>query len=534
MDSTDLDPRDLFDWSVSPGTHRLAGVRAVIIDAGAFTLLPSLLAEAVGEQAVPRLLRDLGFAQGWLLADRVQAAIPATAIRPWPFLAYCAATLGLGRIVYDDAAFPGPVVCRDAFEAERVSHDPGLPRDARRCDRLAGFISGVASRVLGRSVLFTEQACVRHGPDYCRFVPAPDAREIAVLIARLRTASASIAANDATRTPRPPQHSFHNDLGLGLRSPHMQEVMKNAAHVAPVDSTVLITGESGVGKERLAQFLHHHSRRVGRAYVPVNCAAIAESLLESELFGHKRGAFTGATDDKPGLFEAAHGGTILLDEIGEISLTVQAKLLRVLQDHHIRRVGDIAYKHVDVRIVAATNRDLRQEVTAGRFREDLFYRLNVVELHVPALRERPEDLRDLLRTLLARTAHGMKRAIDGYAPEALNALLGYHWPGNIRELENAIEHACVLAEGSRITLDDLPADLRQARRLLIETVAIKTLRDMEREHILAALRAVGGHRERAAELLQVPRTTFFRKLRKLRIAPEPMHRAIQNGTPVPK
>lgn len=417
--------------------------------------------------------------------------------------------------------------------AERAPHDTALPPDALHCYRLAGFISGVASRVLGRAVLFTEQDCVRHGPEYCRFVPAADPADASLIIVRLRGAPAASTAA-ALDDPRASRRATEDDLGLGTRSPQMREVMVMAANVAPVDSTVLITGESGVGKERIAQFLHERSRRAARAYVPVNCEAIAETLLESELFGHRRGAFTGANEDKPGLFETAHGGTIFLDEIGEISLNVQAKLLRVLQDRHIRRVGDTALRHIDVRIVAATNRDLRREVVAGHFREDLFYRLNVVELHVPALRERPEDLRDLLRTLLARTARSMKRPTDGYTPEALNALLTYHWPGNIRELENAIERACALAVGSRIMLADLPSDVRHTKRAIVDTVSIKTLREMEREHILAALRAVNGNRERAAVLLQIPRTTFFRKLRALRITAEHVHGAIQNGTPVPK
>jgi transcriptional regulator with PAS, ATPase and Fis domain len=265
----------------------------------------------------------------------------------------------------------------------------------------------------------------------------------------------------------------------------------------------------------------------------VNCAAIPEHLLESELFGHRRGAFTGATEDKQGLFEAAHGGTLFLDEVGELSLPVQAKLLRVLQDHNIRRLGDTTHRHVDVRIVAATNRDLRQEIAAQRFREDLFYRLNGVELRVPALRERPEDLRYLVRSLLTKAARSMKRPVEGYTPDALDALLAYRWPGNIRELENAIDRACALAVSSRIELAHLPDHVRHAPALPIAVLNIRTLRDIEREHILTTLQAVGGNRKRAAELLQIPLTTFFRKLRKLRITAQLVDRAIQNGTAVP-
>ena len=242
----------------------------------------------------------------------------------------------------------------------------------------------------------------------------------------------------------------------------MRQLVDLARRVAKVDSTVLITGESGSGKERIARLVHEESTRAAGPFIAVNCGAITETLLESELFGHARGAFTGATQDRPGLFEAANGGTLLLDEVGEVSPGMQVKLLRALQEREIRRVGENKSRRVDVRVVAATNRDLAHGVAGGAFRQDLYYRLKVVELHVPPLRERRDDILPLARVLLADAALRMKRKIAGLAPGAADQLLRYEWPGNVRELENAMERAVALARGSRVELEDLPEEVRQA------------------------------------------------------------------------
>ena len=236
----------------------------------------------------------------------------------------------------------------------------------------------------------------------------------------------------------------------------MRHIFDLVTRIAPLDSTVLITGESGVGKERIAKYIHEHSRRKTQPYVAINCGAVSETLLDSELFGHGRGAFTGASHERVGLFEAANGGTIFLDEIGEMPLTMQVKLLRVLQEREVRRLGENRPRPVDVRILAATNRRLDQEVAARRFREDLHYRLRVVECRIPPLRERPEDLRALIRSLLDRANKAVPCTATGFTPLALDVLLRYHWPGNVRELAHAIERACALAAGPLIDVHDLP------------------------------------------------------------------------------
>jgi two-component system, NtrC family, response regulator HydG len=284
--------------------------------------------------------------------------------------------------------------------------------------------------------------------------------------------------------------------------------------VAKVDSTVLITGESGSGKERVARLVHEESTRAAGPFVAVNCGAITETLLESELFGHARGAFTGATQDRPGLFEAANNGTLLLDEVGEVSPGMQVKLLRALQEREIRRVGENKNRKVDVRVLAATNRDLAHGVAGGSFRQDLYYRLKVVELRVPALRERRDDILPLARVLLADAALQMKRKITGLSPDTADQLLRYEWPGNVRELENGMERAVALARGTRVELEDLPEEIRHAVTAPVATKGkVRPLDEVEKEYILAALELNAGNQTHTAEQLHIGSATLYRKLK---------------------
>jgi transcriptional regulator with PAS, ATPase and Fis domain len=297
----------------------------------------------------------------------------------------------------------------------------------------------------------------------------------------------------------------------GPQSAAMQRMMAVATRVAPLDSTVLITGESGVGKERLARWLHDASPRARGPFVAVNCGALADTLLESELFGHARGAFTGAVHDRRGVFEAAQGGTLFLDEIGEVSPAMQVKLLRVIQERQVMRVGETKPRSVDVRLIAATNRDLVQEVAHHRFRRDLYYRLRVIDLHVPPLRDRPDELLRLAHTLLSQTAARLRRSIVGYTPRALECLLDYAWPGNIRELEHAIERACAVVTGPEIDVDDLPDHV--CRALPPHTSSRDALAERELAYIRAVLDRHHGHRRRAAQELGMSLSTLKRRLR---------------------
>jgi len=308
--------------------------------------------------------------------------------------------------------------------------------------------------------------------------------------------------------------------GLIGRTPQMIELYKEIARVAPTSSTVLIVGESGTGKELIARAIHAHSLRAHGPFVAVNCGALTETLLEAELFGHVRGSFTGAVADKKGLFEEAHGGTIFLDEISETTPALQVKLLRALQEGEIKRVGETRARRVDVRVIAATNRDLEAEVKAGRFREDLYYRLSVVTLRVPPLRERREDIPLLATHFLRRALRQTGRAL-AFSPAALALLMAYTWPGNVRELENSIEYAVIHARGGLIAPEDLPEKVRSAVPSLRRGRApasleatlfhdLPSLDELERRYLLYVLDVVNGNRSRAAEILGIDRRTLYR------------------------
>lgn len=311
---------------------------------------------------------------------------------------------------------------------------------------------------------------------------------------------------------------FESILG---KSPQMQRLLEQVAQVARTDATVLIEGESGTGKELSARAIHGNSARAEGPFVPVNCAALPESLLESELFGHIKGAFTGAGTTRKGLFEEADRGTILLDEIGDTTLAMQAKLLRVLQDGEIRRVGSSTPIRVDVRVLAATNKSLQEMVRAGTFREDLFYRLNVVSLRVPPLRERREDIVDLAHHFLKRSRERLGKPVVEFTREALELLQRHPWPGNVRELENAVERAVVLCPENRIRPEDLPPAVRDRSAAIVAGSGYPglSLRDAEREHILTTLRECHGNQAKAAELLGIGRNTLWRKLKEYGVKP---------------
>jgi DNA-binding NtrC family response regulator len=297
------------------------------------------------------------------------------------------------------------------------------------------------------------------------------------------------------------------------KSTGMQRVLQLVGQVADTRASVLITGESGVGKEVVADAIHHISGRRDKPYIKVHCAALTESLLESELFGHEKGAFTGAVARKRGRFELANGGTIFLDEIGEISQQVQIKILRVLQDKKFERVGGEQTLEVDVRIIAATNKSLKEEIEAGRFREDLYYRLNVVNIHVPPLRERKEDIPLLVHAFLEEFSRENNKEIEAIDKSAMQALHNYTWPGNIRELRNCIESAVVMAKGEKITLDDLPPHIAAGDETDYVKIEVGTpLEDAEKAVIQATLNRENGNKTRAAEILGIGRKTLHRKI----------------------
>jgi len=309
------------------------------------------------------------------------------------------------------------------------------------------------------------------------------------------------------------EYSFHQILG---KSKPMQAVFDLIKRVADSPTNVLITGESGTGKELVAKAIHFNSDRKDAPFIPVNCAAIPEQLLESELFGHMRGAFTDAKLDKRGLFEEAQKGSLFLDEISELPLILQAKLLRAIQEREIRRVGANKPIPVDVRIIAATNLNLAEEVKAKRFRDDLYYRLNVIELKLPPLRDRREDIPLLVDAFLKKCGESRGKEVKGVSEAALAMLMDYGWPGNVRELENVIERAVTLSRGDKVSPDDLPPTVQGARgdRRVLDEAAEKTLplHEIEKEYIKKILDKMGGNKYQAAHVLGIDRKTLYRKL----------------------
>ena len=317
------------------------------------------------------------------------------------------------------------------------------------------------------------------------------------------------------------QHSDRRGIkavGIIGESPLMEEMLDMLAIVAPTDATILVTGDSGTGKELIASALHQNSPRKDKPFVKVNCAALVENLLESELFGHEKGAFTGADRRREGKFIQADGGTLFLDEIGETSQAMQAKLLRVLQEHELQRVGGHETLFVNVRIVAATNRILEDEVKSGNFREDLYYRLNVVSLHVPPLKERPTDIPLLVDFFLKKFAEKNNRRVEGITPNCMDMLINYHWPGNVRELENAIERGIILMRGDYLDEAGLPIAVRNAfddpsqKSRNQDTPA--TLEEAEKMVILKTMEETSGNKSEAARRLSITRKTLLSKLNK--------------------
>lgn len=316
-------------------------------------------------------------------------------------------------------------------------------------------------------------------------------------------------------------YAFHNLVG---KSSAMREAFGLLQQAAALDITVLLTGETGTGKELAARAIHYQSARRERPFIPVNCGALPGELVESELFGHARGAFTGALGSKVGLFEEADGGTIFLDEVGELPLPLQVKLNRALQEREIRRVGDNKPVRIDIRVIAATHRDLKTEAREGRFREDLFYRLHVFPVRMPALREHRDDIALLAAHFLERHARSLRREVSGFTPEALRALTGYDWPGNVRELENAVERAVAVGSGTAVDVADLPPELSETRGgalpadLLAQMPyrdAVEMARDrVSRDYLTALLRALDGNVMRAAERAGMERESLHRLLKR--------------------
>ena len=529
--------KDFLELDPEGGVIRFSGQRALLLDAVAMGVLRKYLVDNFGYNAARAVLTQFGFAHGWRMAEAMDAQLESKSGKDRRTEGLRMLTLqGLFSIAppaADPMSKAGATVVA-SYEAEQHILHFGRS-DAPVCWTICGLISGYLSRTAGAEIFVLEDRCTSKGDAACHLLARTRSQWGSERAEDLRffeqdglADSLDVSLHRVTETLKATEQKLQahrlalvrvatdveEPLGIVAKSTAMLQLVDLATRVAKVDATVIITGESGSGKERIARLVHEESPRASGPFVAVSCGAITETLLESELFGHVRGAFTGATHDRPGLFEAANGGTLLLDEVGEVSPGMQVKLLRALQEREIRRVGENKNRRVDVRLVAATNRDLALAVAEGTFRQDLYYRLKVVELHVPPLRERRADILPLALLLLAEAAMRMKRKISELSPQAADQLMRYAWPGNVRELENAMERAVALAQGSRVALDDLPEDVRQASAKPVAVAgAVRPLHEIEKEYILAALELNGGNQTRTAEQLEIGSATLYRKLK---------------------
>ena len=548
MKAQDLDLRELLEFRPEGGLLYFAGQRALLFDAAALGLLRKELIETLGLSGARGVLTRFGFAHGWRTAETLRRSFPWDDPGEWRRAGGRLHTLQ-GLVIVEGLPGQGEggrpfaeALWHESFEAEQHLLQLGRA-DAPVCWTLGGYASGYLSHSNQAEIYCLESQCVARGDAVCRFAARRREEWGAEIEAHLpyyerdcldealrQTRDALEQARRRLRAQRrrldPETREALDPSGIVARSASMQAVLDLARRAAQVDTTVLVTGESGVGKERVSRLIHDASPRAGGPFVPVNCGAIAPQLLESELFGHARGAFTGASQERVGLFEAAAGGTLLLDEVGELPLATQVKLLRVLQEREVRRVGENAGRPIDVRVVAATNRDLPAEARAGRFREDLLYRLKVIELQIPPLRARPADVLPLARAFVARHVERLSCPARRLGPAAADLLTRYAWPGNVRELNNALERAVVVAEGERIEPADLPAEVRGEMQLppaiapparaAGAPLAKRPLAEVERAHILATLAANEGNRAQTALDLGIGVATLYRRLRSYR------------------
>jgi DNA-binding NtrC family response regulator len=536
---------EVIDFQPDKGTIRLHQQRVVILSAAAMGLLRKEVIETLGAPTARRLLLRFGYADGYhdavTLRDRSAAADPIDALRNGAALhtmeGIVRATVQSATYDAEEGRFEASVQWESSYEAEQHVHHFGTSPDPV-CWSLVGYISGYASACLGREVYFQETGCAGQGARRCT-VRGLDAEswgdrladlrfdfqgaDLAKEVERLRDAAKRHLADIARREralerrereldllrERVARHAKSKHFIAG--GPAMQDVLELAARVAPLDTTVLIFGESGTGKEFIVRLIHEQSPRATGPFVSVNCAALTETLLESELFGHTRGSFTGAVRDKAGLFEVAAGGTLFLDEVGEVAPTIQAKLLRALQEREIRRVGSERTIKVNVRVVAATNRDLKAAVSGGGFREDLYFRLAGFTITVPPLRDRREDVPALVHEFLRRASQRVKKDVKSVSADAMTALVRYEWPGNVRELENAIERAVILANGATVRKRDLPPEVISPSEMLPSDTL--DLEAHERALIQKALERYKGNRQRAAKALNISTVTLWRRMK---------------------
>jgi transcriptional regulator with PAS, ATPase and Fis domain len=566
MQPEELKLLELLQANEETGTIYFKNRRMLVFDADAMGFLRKELIESLGIASARRILAQFGYARGYRDALTLKESFEWDSLEDWwragTRLHALEGVVGVNPVLFefdkDARVFHAEGIWTNSYEAEQHLKHIG-ESDTPVCWTLMGYAGGYSSAVSGSDVIYFETECVGKGdarcyvvgrsmsndrsetvqiatelyhiPDFDKEIPriVADRNEIQSLMRELEARSNALAEQEAkVRALESQVFYLQESINQNYRleelvgvSHTFKQMMKDVETVAPVDATVLITGETGTGKELIARAIHSRSLRHARPLITVNCAALPVGLVESELFGHEKGAFTGAVQRKPGRFELANGATIFLDEVGELPLETQAKFLRVLQQGEFERVGGAQTIKVDVRVLAATNQPLGKLVEEGKYRSDLYYRLNVFPITIPPLRERGDDIVLLVNYFAQKFRALFKKRISSISQASLERLQNYSWPGNVRELEHIIERAVLLAEGEVLTVD-LPFGGESAaaggRAALSQTARLVTLEEMERDYIEQVLRHTGGMiagKGGAAEILGLPASTLRSRMKKL-------------------
>ncbi len=533
MKADELDLLKILEIQKEEGKIFLGNDRVLIMDTASLGMLRKELVEILGMEVARGVLTRFGYAQGWRTAHSLKKNIPWDNDKEWE--------RGGGRLHQVEGVVKVTAVKNskyfkeghwdNSYEAEQ--HLIGFGKsDEPVCWSLVGFASGYMSAVMKKRIIFIEDQCVARGDPRCHIIGQPSekwGKEADTILHCYSHQNLMQALGEVARKLRQTEKSLKEkreklkkeeirDREFLARDPEMIGILNTARHVASVDSTVIILGESGSGKEQLARFIWKNSKRAEGPFVPINCGAFPESLLETELFGHVKGAFTGADFERVGIFEQAEGGTLFLDEIGEMTQKTQVRLLRVLQDREIKRVGESKTRKVNVRLLAATNRNLAEMVKEKKFREDLYYRLRVVELKMPPLRNRKEDILPLAKLFLDRFSKRYKKKITGFDHFFSDFLTRYQWSGNIRELQNVIESAVALTYDKKLTLKDVPGYLNISS--MQDEKGSRPVKKIDDEILNAVANALhvmkGASQAEIAKALGITPATLWRKRKEIK------------------
>lgn len=533
MRAKDLQLLDLLKFQPDSGIIRLLDQRVLIMDSLALGLLHKELVDAIGINAARAILSRFGYAHGWRTAESLKRNLPElihSDSDTGPHLHTMQGVFTHLELERTTDSKGNPIIYsswKDSYEVEQYKLHYGDSEDPI-CWTTTAFASGYVSNRMRREVLFIEKQCCAQGADTCKvegrlrehwgdeyddqlcyYNPGTIDTLLPEVNQKLKKLEQKLELKKQQIAELNNSKPYNR---LCAKSSAMREVIDLAQRISQVDASVVISGESGVGKEKIARLIHDQSPRANHPFVAINCGALTESLLESELFGYVKGAFTDAAATRTGLFEAAEGGTLFLDEIGEISPAMQVKILRTIQEREVRRIGENISRPIDIRIISATNRKLIDEISTGRFRKDLYYRLRVIELTVPPLRERTEDIIPLARYFLDSAASRTERKRLALSSKAAKLLLLYNWPGNVRELENVVEYAVALTTGNEIESTDLPEELSSVP-LPGDQSIVRTLKQIEQDYIQSVLDLVDGNKSKAAEALGIGIATLYRKLK---------------------